>query len=76
MTSVSRQDTFVLLALGFALQSTRGGVSVSPQFLIVGSHEDYGVAVVPLFVEDFGDRPGLELVVLDTLLCIVDVVTG
>jgi hypothetical protein len=32
-----------------------GGVAVSPQFLIVGSHENYGVAVVLLSVEDFDD---------------------
>jgi len=30
-----------------------GGVPVSPQFLIAGSHGDNGVVVVPLFVEDF-----------------------
>ena len=28
-------------------------VPVSPQFLIVGSHGDTGVDVVPLFIEDF-----------------------
>ncbi len=34
-----------------------GGVPFSPQFLIVGSHGDIGVAVVPLFVEDLDDGP-------------------
>jgi hypothetical protein len=53
-----------------------GGVPILPQFLIVGSHGDKGVAVVPLFVEDFDDGPVLELVVLNTLFCVVDVVTG
>ena len=53
-----------------------GGVPVSSQFLIVGSHGDKGVAALPLFVEDFDDGPVLELVVLDKLLCVVDVVTG